>query len=150
MLELLDASPSLLNRCISAIGSDSSEAGPTDAELELCRRAMNIVLEAKSLDPVRNGRVNTDLRADIIGAWRCLANDSDDQPEHWLQHGTPAGIRVDPASRDIFPIYTPEDNELPDDPELLAASPHMFQNYSGIEDDEDVMTELMMAKMGTT
>ena len=106
---------------------------------------MGSIVGTKKLHPVRNDDVSSDVLAHLLGAWRQSAQDPDDQPEQWLQSGGPAGIRLFPAHRGIFPLYseTEDDPNLhTDDPEMLHSDPMSFNNYAGVETDTMVAQEL--------
>ena len=81
LFALFEASPNLVARCVEAIGSEEEDAGPTEQQLVLCRRAIASAVNCKSLGRVNNERACTRVHADLLGSWRKEAADPDDQPE---------------------------------------------------------------------
>ena len=77
LFKLLDCSQDLQQACLKAIGSELPDAGPSEKQLILSRRAMAATVGAKSIDGVYSERVATNIRADILGAWRAKAQDPD-------------------------------------------------------------------------
>ena len=105
LFTLLDCSKDLQQACLQAIGSELPDAGPSERQLILTRRAMAATVGAKSINGVYTEKVATNIRADILGAWRAKAQDPDCEPERWCKEGSPAGILKTPIDRGIF-LYT--------------------------------------------
>ena len=102
-------------------------AGPSEHQLDLCRRLMAAALRAPGLDigPVVGKDCSTELRADLLGAWRKAAQDPDDLVEEWLRTGAPCGIEKQIESRGIFPVV---DDEVGFALELPRTEPDGFRN----------------------
>jgi len=101
---------------VHEIVSGHLDREPSDTHVLNIRRLLSDCVGATDTEPVNNETYQTSVRAGILQAWRRAAEDPDDQPEQWLRHGAPAGIRLTPRDRGIFPTVS----DQMDDPELLG------------------------------
>ena len=145
VVPLLRDQPDLLNRCLSAIGSEDPQAGPTAAQ---CAGGRQVIWEAlRSTDANSceglwsTDEANPDLptppQYTLLEAWRRVAGDPEVHVHDWCRHGAPAGIAVEIPTCGVFPLAEP-DPELIEPHEVPACdSPEEFVNYTGIDDDPD-------------
>ena len=94
--------PGVLQACLSAIGSDREDAGPTHDPIRDARDAVAQLVGAASTDPLQSD-VNCTLCADLLSAWARFSNDPDTDVVFRLTEGAPAGILDHPLQMGIFP-----------------------------------------------
>ena len=90
-------------------------------------------------NPVENAECSTDIRVNLLEAWRSSAKDPDEAVHGFLTVGAPAGIRNHAQHCGIF-LVTPADAML--DAETLITDYDGFVNYSGVESDADAILEI--------
>jgi len=138
--ELLVSNPQWVTRTIDVIGKDESAIGIIDEPVRAVRTLLCDFLGCKNDQAISNEKCSTSIRAHLLEAWRALACDPDDQVFLWLTEGTPAGIRVHPVDRGIFPSVDAADEW--ENGEDLVTPDEEFTNYSGIDEDEFVWDEI--------
>ena len=107
----------------------------------LIRNAAGQVTTNLSVEPVDNQHCSTVIRAHLLEAWASVAGDPAVGVVKWLYQGAPAGLNKQSDNLDgIFPRV--EDEEDPRDLHDLATDFDSFQNYSGVEDDEEALKTL--------
>ena len=65
------------------MGSEAIDAGPSEIQLDLVRRAIGSVVGCTDFNPVENGKVRTGVRANLLKAWQTASKDPDDQIAEW-------------------------------------------------------------------
>ncbi len=115
--EMFVENPDMVSRALEAVGSSAEDASPPASYVALARQRLARAVGCREDDAATLGLAGTQVRAGLLGAWRMAAGDPDDQPERWLREGGPAGVRLVPEHRGVYP---PVDDEAPDDPEELA------------------------------
>eukprot|EP00971_Amphidinium_carterae_P349547 6491072-Amphidinium_carterae.1 len=128
--------PEIRQKCLCALGTPKGQdAGMSHLEVPLLRDSLAKWLSCSPL-------LGTDLCtlwANGLAALRALAGDPDDQPEDWLRHGAPMGLRNSIGLRGVFPPSDTEE-EL-DDPEALATESDWTPSRSA-ECSEHALAEL--------
>ena len=81
------------------------------------------------------------MDASLLDQWRQTTLDPDWAVIEWLYEGAPAGLRKQVEVCAIFPPYDPEVDVAELNVEDLSTQPG-FENYSGVEDCEEVSTEM--------
>ena len=77
----------------------------------------------------------------LLDHWPLATRDPDELPTLWLRQGAPAGLISSVESRNIFPVYGPEEDTV----EISAANLRTeaeFTNYAGVEGTQEVGDEL--------
>ena len=125
--------PTLMRRCVSSIGSEDADAGPSAEDLQPLRHKLNCLFP-----DLNNFRVSlaldTELQAGLLWRLARATGDPDaDEIYTWLTEGAPAGIEMpvtDPAS--IFPPSRGDD-----EPEAIEhiMEHHEQHNYTSVDDD---------------
>ena len=132
--------PHVVQDCLSALGSDDPAAGPRECDLRDVRELLGGLLGASSTEAVAAGDVTSPVRAGLLHAWATQAGDPGASAALWLVNGAPAGILDLPLLAGVFPLAQQKDDFV--DPEFLEVAPERFKNYSGMDDDEEVLEQI--------
>ena len=82
----------------------------------------------------------TSINVDLLEAWRRKAKDPDAAVTKWLKEGAPAGITQVPEPCGIFPCL---DDVAGLSPEQLSCDIESFQNYPGVDGDDDAIEDIV-------
>ena len=130
--KLMDSLDGLEDRCLSSIGSEDCNCGPTAEQDDAVRRALHCIQDDA---PMPNEKaLDTKIEANLL--WkigRAMGDPDTDIIHQWLCSGAPAGISLpiaDPGC--IFPadIESHGEGETIDIPDH-----HGHTNYSSVDDD---------------
>ena len=125
LLHALRACPTLLASCLDAVGSEMSDAGPTDVVLSQVRKHMS---EHFNIVEQYDDSGLCVLWSSFFQAWRLSSMDPDEHVERWLRSGAPMGLRQAVPICGIFPVA---DDKDVGDPEQLVTPVGWEENTSG-------------------
>ena len=134
---LLNGNPHWITSTCACIGVED-QSPPAEA-IEAVRAIIAEACGTTETGPVSNANCTTDIRCQLLEAWRLKSGDPDSAVAKWLNDGSPAGIREHAEPCGIFPVAD-DDAEL--DAECLATSYGEFENYAGVENDEAAIEEI--------
>ena len=102
LVRCLHTIPGLMQACLEALGSDVANAGPTEAQITCCRKALEAVF-GHVPPTAANPDLPTVVDVNLMRAWTVTAGDPDLQVVSWLENGAPAGLDMDIPQCGIFP-----------------------------------------------
>ena len=117
--ELFDTNPDIETTFLEATSEKVDESPKVEAAGQLVADCIGSVVGCKDTSRGCSHGLDCELRDELIGAWRCYAQDPDDQVEGWLKQGSPMGIALKPQPRGVFPEY--EDARAAIDPSVLES-----------------------------
>lgn len=94
-----------------------------------------------NIDEVNQDGYKTCIRGHLLHYWAQVVNDPARQCARWLYEGAPAGLSCDTSDLDgVFPSV--EEQEMADSIDDLVTDYDSFENYMGIEEDEEAFATL--------
>ena len=82
-----------------------------------------------------SGDCTSSIRPELLSAW------ANQVAADWVRHGAPARILSQPLLAGVFPLAQLNDEGVLE-PEVLAGDVEVFRNYAGIDEDEDVWSQV--------
>ena len=140
------AKPGNTDCCLQAIGSDR-HSGPEESELTALRMELARFFTAKGRyvsdadsGPIDGPDVQSPICGRLLHAWASSAGDPAANVAKWCWEGAPLGIKTEYSEiSEILPTCKASDVK---DPESLVTDYTSFANYSGIEDDPDIINSV--------
>eukprot|EP00435_Cladocopium_sp_Y103_P050888 s1251_g15.t1 len=109
------------------------------AELLVRNRAADMPASC-DVSSTESENYQTTIRGKLMHYWTMVVQDPGERCAHWTYDGAPAGLELDTEELDgMFQQVESEDAEPMD---LLAADYEQFQNYEGVEGDDDAFNTL--------
>ena len=118
--KMLDANPAMIEGALSYVGRAdcSTMDGTLVARSQRCLfDALETILPGFQPSPQE---VDCGVNTALLEHWQRAAKDPDECPVDWLIKGAPAGITQEIPSRNIFPMYSTEEDAAEVNPEDLA------------------------------
>jgi len=107
-------------------------------ELAQCFRNLGVNITDADTGRIIGGDINSPICGRLLHAWARCAQGPASGTAAWCWQGAPLGIKTDDSEpTGILPECKPGDVE---DPESLVTDFDSFINYSGIEDDPDIIS----------
>ena len=130
----------MVDDCNHAIGSDSEDAGPKFQDVEAFRVRLGKHLGIEDWGPTF-GDCTSSIRHGLLSAWANLAHDPGKVAADWVRYGAPAGILSQPLLAGVFPLAQLNDEDVLE-PEDLEGDVEIFRNYAGMDEDENVWSQV--------
>ena len=145
-----DRHPQIESDILESLGHKSNEE-ILDVEwmTELRKQVMDLLSrnrrhgmpEECSLDEIDEDGYKTCIRGRLLEYWAQVVDDPGKTCASWTYKGAPAGLEIPTDDLDgVFPSAQEEDQEVPW--EALTTDFANFQNYTGVEDDDDAFATL--------
>ena len=132
--------PHVIEDCFRAIGSDLENAGPKSQDVEAFRIRLGKHLKTEDWGPTF-GECTSSICHGLLSAWANLAQDPGKVAADWVRHGAPAGILCQPFLPGVFPLAQPSNEDVLE-PEDLEGDVEIFRNYAGMDEDENVWSQV--------
>ena len=87
--------------------------------------------------------MRSNIQAELLLAWATAAGDPGASIARWVRLGAPAGITVPSTELDGLLPAVPDDEASPEAALSLATDYESFTNYSGVEDDPEVVNLIL-------
>ena len=130
----------VVDDCNHVIGSDSEDAGPKLQDVEAFRVRLGKHLGTEDWGPTF-GDCTSSIRHGLLSAWANLAHDPGKVAADWVRHGAPAGILSQPLLAGVFPLAQLNDEDVLE-PEDLEGDVEIFRNCAGMDEDENVWSQV--------
>jgi len=142
MDKFLDEHPTVQLDCLASIGSDV-KTGPSDEYIHEIRLRLGKLLGTEDVGPVSRGDFSTEICAGLLKAWVEAAADPDTAVPCWLmESGVPAGIRIHPEDKGIFPRNADRCGDSGDLEAKLESDPSNFVPYQSVEGNGEADKEI--------
>ena len=135
---LLTSRPSIVKDIDDALQAKTAMVCPVRPE-DLAEAQAAVASVIGCHDRYRSAGCRTELNDNILESWRRFCRDPDDQPEVWCRTGGPLGLRLAPEDRGVFPLYTDEEAQ---DPEDLLDGAFQDLGRAHADSDEDAWKEV--------
>ena len=132
--------PHVIDDCYHAVGSDSENAGPKLQDVEAFRIRLGKHFGTEDWGPTCEDCTSSICHG-LLSAWANLAQDPGKVAADWVRHGAPAGILSQPLLPGVFPLAQPSDEDVLE-PEDLEGDVEIFRNYAGMDEDENVWSQV--------
>ena len=125
----------MFDDCNHAIGSDWELQ-----DVEAFRVRLGKHLGTEDWAPTFGDCISS-IRHGLLSAWANLAHDPGKVAADWVRHGAPAGILSQPLLAGVFPLAQLNDEDVLE-PEDLEGDVEIFRNYAGMDEDENVWSQV--------